>query len=59
MNVLDKETVFSRCRSWHEWKLCDDGSFKTEDGSEGPFEVVIIPRVSYSASESGIPIPDP
>lgn len=45
-DILDKETAFSRCRSWHGGKLSEDGNLETEDGSEGPFEVVVIPRVS-------------
>ena len=53
LGVLDKETAFSRCRSWHVGKLCEDGSLKIEDASEGPFEAVVIPRVSYSSSEPG------
>lgn len=46
LSILDKETAFSRCQSWHTGRLSDDGHLETEDSSEGPFEVVVIPRVS-------------
>jgi len=46
LGILDKETAFSRCRSWHAGKLSEDGDLEMEDGSEGPFEAIVIPRVS-------------
>lgn len=46
LGILDKETAFSRCQSWHTGRLNEDGRLETGDGSEGPFEVIVIPRVS-------------
>ena len=46
LSILDKETAFSRCQSWQTGRLSDEGHLQTQDSSEGPFEVVIIPRVS-------------
>ena len=46
LSMLDKETAFSRCRSWHTGKSSEVEFLGIEDGSEGPFEAVIIPRVS-------------
>lgn len=46
LGILDKETAFSRCRSLHAGKLSVDGSLETDDDSEGPFDTIVIPRVS-------------
>ena len=53
LSILDKETAFSRCRSWHAGSIGKDGSLETEDGSKGPFEAIIIPRVSTRLLQSG------
>lgn len=46
LGILDKETAFSRCRSWHMGKLSEAGQLETGDGSKGPFEAIVIPWVS-------------
>lgn len=46
LDILDGDTAFSRCRSWHTGELSDDVESSTEDGSEGPFDVLLIPKVS-------------
>lgn len=46
LDILDKDTAFSRCRSWHLGKISEDGCLETEDDSEGPLKVIAIPRVS-------------
>jgi malonyl CoA-acyl carrier protein transacylase len=48
-SALSKDTAFSRCRSWHVGTLTADGNISLEpDGEEGPFDVLLLPRVSES-----------
>ncbi|KAI2618197.1 polyketide synthase [Hypoxylon sp. NC1633] len=48
LGILDGETAFSRCRSWHAGELSEDGKLSIEDGSEGPFDILLIPRHAAS-----------
>ncbi|OBR11662.1 Beta-ketoacyl synthase domain-containing protein [Colletotrichum higginsianum IMI 349063] len=48
LSMLDKETAFPRCRSWHAGNLGDKGVVSLQDGAEGPFDVVVIPKLSTS-----------
>ncbi|PHH90746.1 hypothetical protein CDD83_2742 [Cordyceps sp. RAO-2017] len=47
--MLDKDTAFPRCRSWHGGSLGEEGEL-TIDGSKGsePYDVVLIPHHSTS-----------
>ena len=49
-SILDGETAFARCRSWHAGELNEDvdPSIVIQDGTEGPFDILLIPRVSDS-----------
>ena len=46
LSILGKETAFSLCRSWHAGDLSESGEVLIKDGIEGPFDVVVVPRVS-------------
>lgn len=46
LSMLDKETAFPRCRSWHRGTLGDTGEVSLQDDVQGPFDVVLIPKVS-------------
>ncbi len=46
LSMLGKTTAFSLCRSWHTGKLSDNGSLSIKDDPKGPFDVVVIPKVS-------------
>lgn len=46
LNMLGKETAFSLCRSWHAGDLGENGEVLIKDGVEGPFDVILVPRVS-------------
>ena len=46
-SILGKETAFSRCRSWHTGDLTEDGEVSIKDEEEGPFDVVVIPKVCF------------
>ncbi|KAI5854487.1 polyketide synthase [Durotheca rogersii] len=48
LSILDKETAFSRCRSWHPAKMNEDGNITVQDDAEGPFDVLLIPRHAAS-----------
>jgi acyl transferase domain-containing protein len=48
LKILDHNTAFSRCLSWHSAQLDEDGVLSIEDGHEGPFEVLILPAVSIT-----------
>jgi hypothetical protein len=54
LNIVDKDTAFSRCRSWHSGQLDDEGVLSIEDSYEGPFEVLILPAVSTGIQASMI-----
>ncbi|KAI0532874.1 polyketide synthase [Xylaria digitata] len=43
-SMLGKQTAFSRVRSWHTVTLSHDGKVSVEDGIEGPFDVVLVPK---------------
>lgn len=45
MSMLGKETAFARCRSWHAGKLGEKGEISIKDDVEGPFDVVLMPKV--------------
>ena len=42
LNILDKQTAFSRYRFWHIDKLNDEKYLETKNSSEKPFKVVFI-----------------
>ena len=46
LSMLGKKTAFSLCRSWHAGDLGENGEVSIKDGVEGPFDVVVVPRVS-------------
>lgn len=53
--MLGHATAFPRCRSWHAGVLNEDGDISVntddEDGAEGPFDVIIIPKHATLASD--------
>ncbi|KAI0120147.1 polyketide synthase [Nemania sp. FL0031] len=51
LSMLGKETAFSRVRSWHACQLGEKGEFLIQGEVEGPFDVVLIPKHSVSASK--------
>ena len=46
LGMLGKDTAFSLCQSYDVGTLSDDGELSIKDDAEGPFDVVVIPRVS-------------
>lgn len=46
--MLDKDTSFSRCRSWNTGTMTDGDISVEGDGLEGPFDVLLVPTVSPS-----------
>lgn len=49
-SMLDKDTAFPRYHSWHSGNVTDDGDIKVErEVYDGPFDVILIPRVSRFA----------
>jgi hypothetical protein len=46
LDMLGKETAFSLCRSWHAGALTENGEITIKDDVEGPFEVLVVPKVS-------------
>ncbi|KAI1735252.1 polyketide synthase [Xylaria scruposa] len=44
MGILDGETAFSRCQSWHTGSLDENGTPQIPEGVQGPFDVVVIPK---------------
>jgi acyl transferase domain-containing protein len=46
LNMLDSDTAFSRCKSWVAGDVDDNGEPTIENDVEGPFEVLLIPKVS-------------
>ncbi|OTB12751.1 hypothetical protein K445DRAFT_65805 [Daldinia sp. EC12] len=48
-SILDKETAFSRCRSWHSGSLTESGDISVEgEGDEDLYDVLLIPRHATS-----------
>lgn len=45
-SMLGKHTAFSQVASWHAGTLSEKGEISLPDGVEGPFDVVLIPKVS-------------
>jgi acyl transferase domain-containing protein len=43
--ILDGETAFARSKSWHSGDVDEDGVPTADDGSEGPYDVLLIPKV--------------
>lgn len=50
--MLGKETAYSRVRSWHAGAVDGKGDVSVQDGTEGPFDVVLVPRVSDQLASS-------
>lgn len=48
MGILDGDTAFSRCRSWHMGDMGEGSELVIEDGSEGPFDVLLVPKHATS-----------
>ena len=46
LGLLGKGTAFSLCRSWHAGTFSDDGDLAIKDEAEGPFDVIVLPKVS-------------
>jgi hypothetical protein len=46
LDMLGKETAFSLCWSWHAGDLSENGEITIKDDVEGPFDVLVVPRVS-------------
>ncbi|KAI0547924.1 polyketide synthase [Xylaria curta] len=44
MSILDGETAFSRCQSWHTGSLDENGTPQIPEGVQGPFDVVVVPK---------------
>ncbi|KAK7738594.1 Type I Iterative PKS [Diatrype stigma] len=51
-NMLGNNTAFPRCRSWNAGVLNEDGEISLKDeGVEGPFDVIVIPKHATLASD--------
>lgn len=50
LDMLGKETAFSLCRSWHAGKLTENGEIIIKDDAQGPFDVLVVPRVRAALS---------
>lgn len=46
LNMLGKETAFPLCRSWHAGDFNENGEISIKDNVQGPFDVVVLPKVS-------------
>lgn len=46
--ILGKKTAFSRVQSWHAGALNTKGDISVQGDIEGPFDVVLIPKVSFN-----------
>ncbi|KAI1432421.1 polyketide synthase [Xylaria sp. CBS 124048] len=46
--VLDGETAFSRCKSWSTGEIDENGTPVIPDGSEEPYDVLVIPKHATS-----------
>ncbi|PYI20858.1 putative polyketide synthase [Aspergillus violaceofuscus CBS 115571] len=51
LQILDKDTAFARCRSWHAGSVDEDGCFTIQDNIDGPFEVLILPGLTSSKQQ--------
>ncbi|KAF2177784.1 polyketide synthase [Zopfia rhizophila CBS 207.26] len=48
LNMLDADTAFSRCKSWVAGDVDESGEPSIQNGAEGPFEVLLIPKHATS-----------
>ncbi|KAF2258784.1 polyketide synthase, partial [Lojkania enalia] len=48
LGMLDADTAFSRCKSWVTGDVDENGEPSIQDGTEGPFEVLLIPKHATS-----------
>jgi len=48
LNMLDADTAFSRCKAWVAGDVDETGEPSIQDGAEGPFEVLLIPKHTTS-----------
>jgi hypothetical protein len=51
LDLLDKETAFPRCRSWHKGAIEANGGVTVKDGIDEPYDLVLLSEVR-SQSES-------
>jgi acyl transferase domain-containing protein len=51
LNMLDADTGFSRCKAWVAGEVGKSGEPVIQDGTEGPFEVLLIPKVRFSRTD--------
>ena len=63
LSMLGRNTAFSLCQSYNVGTLSDEGEVSIKDDVEGPFDVVVIPRVSdimtWSKLGHGRPVANP
>lgn len=45
LELLDKGTAFPRYRSWSRGKFDQNGKLSTDDGTNGPFDVIVVSEV--------------
>ncbi|KAL3484070.1 hypothetical protein BJX62DRAFT_244310 [Aspergillus germanicus] len=48
LDLLDKETAFPRCRSWHKGTIEANGVVKIKDGGEEPYDLILAAQRSTS-----------
>lgn len=51
LNMLDADTAFSRCKAWVSGEVGQSGEPVIQDDAKGPFEVLVIPKVSTCRSD--------
>ncbi|RYO96329.1 hypothetical protein DL764_007495 [Monosporascus ibericus] len=50
IEALNNETTYTRCRSWSSCTLGSDSKITIQDGSSGPFDVLLFPELCVSAA---------
>ncbi|KAL2839981.1 hypothetical protein BJX68DRAFT_271844 [Aspergillus pseudodeflectus] len=50
LDLLDKETAFPRCRSCHKGAIEANGDVKIKDGTDEPYDLVLVAQHSTSKS---------
>ncbi|KAJ0418285.1 hypothetical protein BJY00DRAFT_288259 [Aspergillus carlsbadensis] len=48
LDLLDKETAFPRCRSWHKGAIEANGDVTIKDGTDEPYDMVLVAQHSTS-----------
>jgi hypothetical protein len=49
LDLLDKETAFPRCRSWHKGTIEANGDVKIKDGGEEPYDLILVAQVGVES----------